>query len=1061
MIKVGEKLAKERKPIFSQIIRGDPEKALQLAVAPAIINRLPESISSHLESWESDFIDILALNVCYDPMHSNLVVRRAEFRDERKFRLWTFGKREKIITKKGVSAWGISLGDDFAMSDQPFKVFEDNNEAGRVQVGDLSISYSDQAEKEWISYKLTKAERRGHKGMGEMSYPIVMGSDGATITQDKYMMRQAATFAEAYQDALEQNGSLLVIDNEEEHQEVLLFIRSKLGGPSSSDLSSNSTNDPLINSNTGTSGSRNDSENNDTNESLVWLGLTDDNETNGSSYTPENGSVSMPINAAEGNWTWMNGNLAVNGFQNWRQNPLDTNDTGHNFAAMEWNETNVTDFKGNNDANGTWIDVNATDLKLRYVIEFEVPETESIQVSLQGFRKFLVIPARWMDETDQFISRHDDGPNAGTNNPSTNYLGESINEEIQSDPFDAMTRFNLEETMDAVSEFYSRNTDRELVLTPVITSTVTLPYYKAFSRIDDDDGNATIFDTDGNFTEYMPFNINYEYGLISQIAYGAKDLAAQESERWDMESPAFQGINILRLKSGAISGNYPSPPEIEIRGGAFINPETLEPHPHFKAAEAKVVLSQNGDITNIELLSPGEFYFPTDFGKGIDDRSPPDSLGLTIFDWDYINDPDSPHNIYLELCQLLDTNGDGFAEWPEPEVFINGDNQHDVKGDSNSRIDLYTGNLCVTFVCLTTGDAGGVGGLGVVGGMGSWVNISSGDSPAYLTVHEMGHNFGLNHSQRYESYSEKSISDEGLKIDYGNPYSVMGSYEYDPSRNNLLGDFTIIQKAFLSEVFGAGLNKGVSLGSDLVNLSFYFDLGGTGANNLDLEETQWIETNNLSGSLVSRPDNTFRIYRSDYDSPPRFLREGEYRLILPDFESNLLQGYLPTGTSILNLLISGTGEEANGTISLPAGTSIPILEITDGGRGFVDQPNITAIDENGTEILSINPSWIQVWNGTDNLSQADLLDYSYDARWVRGIVSETAAKFSLDWDLYPWNLGPESMKLGFDEQLTDYYLSYRKDVTENGISLLITNPAIKNDFLEGYLLDATPQTPRH
>ena len=54
------------------------------------------------------------------------------------------------------------------------------------------------------------------------------------------------------------------------------------------------------------------------------------------------------------------------------------------------------------------------------------------------------------------------------------------------------------------------------------------------------------------------------------------------------------------------------------------------------------MLSQNGDITNIELLSPGEFYFPTDFGKGIDDRAPPESLGLTIFDWDYINDPDSP-----------------------------------------------------------------------------------------------------------------------------------------------------------------------------------------------------------------------------------------------------------------------------------------------------------------------------------------------------------------------------------------------------------------------------------
>ena len=93
----------------------------------------------------------------------------------------------------------------------------------------------------------------------------------------------------------------------------------------------------------------------------------------------------------------------------------------------------------------------------------------------------------------------------------------------------------------------------------------------------------------------------------------------------------------------------------------------------------------------------------------------------------------------------------------------------------------------------------------------------------------------------------------------------------------------------------------------------------------------------------------------------------------------------------------------------------------------MEQPNITALDENGSEILSINPSWIQVWNGTDNLSQADLLDYHYENRWIRGIVSETATKFALEWEIYPYNLGPESMKLGFDEQLTDYYLSYRKD----------------------------------
>ena len=78
-----------------------------------------------------------------------------------------------------------------------------------------------------------------------------------------------------------------------------------------------------------------------------------------------------------------------------------------NFAAMEWNATNVTNFDGN-DSNGTWIDVNGS-LKLRYVIEFDLPETQSVQVNLKGFRKFLVVPARWMDETEEFISTHEQG----------------------------------------------------------------------------------------------------------------------------------------------------------------------------------------------------------------------------------------------------------------------------------------------------------------------------------------------------------------------------------------------------------------------------------------------------------------------------------------------------------------------------------------------------------------------------------------------------------------------------------------------------------------------------
>ena len=46
------------------------------------------------------------------------------------------------------------------MSDQPFRVEKTDGDSGSVKVGDLSISFAHTAEKDWITYQLTKAERR-------------------------------------------------------------------------------------------------------------------------------------------------------------------------------------------------------------------------------------------------------------------------------------------------------------------------------------------------------------------------------------------------------------------------------------------------------------------------------------------------------------------------------------------------------------------------------------------------------------------------------------------------------------------------------------------------------------------------------------------------------------------------------------------------------------------------------------------------------------------------------------------------------------------------------------
>ena len=58
------------------------------------------------------------------------------------------------------------------------------------------------------------------------------------------------------------------------------------------------------------------------------------------------------------------------------------------------------------------------------------------------------------------------------------------------------------------------------------------------------------------------------------------------------------------------------------------------------------------------------------------------------------------------------------------------------------------------------------------------------------------------------------------------------------------------------------------------------------------------------------------------------------------------------------------------------------------------------MDENGSEILAINSSWILeanglVENGIGNFVQADLLDYSPEARWIRGIFTYTPATVDL------------------------------------------------------------------
>jgi len=111
---------------------------------------------------------------------------------------------------------------------------------------------------------------------------------------------------------------------------------------------------------------------------------------------------------------------------------------------------------------------------------------------------------------------------------------------------------------------------------------------------------------------------------------------------------------------------------------------------------------------------------------------------------------------------------------PRTEAWYNGGggDEYDVRSDAQAvarQMGYDTSSYDLDIVAYT-GGPGGFGGLGYVGGKGTWLKSLS----VGVACHELGHNFGVWHAN-YWNTSGASVIGAGSNSEYGNSYDTMGS----------------------------------------------------------------------------------------------------------------------------------------------------------------------------------------------------------------------------------------------------------------------------------------------
>lgn len=130
----GIELATTRRAALKELIKADPERALQLTVPSGVRARLPDEIVALLEQPINARGKLAVLGVLAEPGRESEIeptLRLATIGD-REYHTYTYGERLGVPTRNNIALNGIAVDDLFALSENALRIL-DADEAARAE----------------------------------------------------------------------------------------------------------------------------------------------------------------------------------------------------------------------------------------------------------------------------------------------------------------------------------------------------------------------------------------------------------------------------------------------------------------------------------------------------------------------------------------------------------------------------------------------------------------------------------------------------------------------------------------------------------------------------------------------------------------------------------------------------------------------------------------------------------------------------------------------------------------------------------------------------------------